>query len=278
MCSKKLFPWWFKPEPLPEPDPAKPRRVALLFGINDYRGSGNDLKGCINDINDTEKMLNEKFPGFIIHKFIDEEATIGRFKSEVESEISLLQPGSVIVTKFDSCYSETATREPARSRFMYPEISPRSRFMYPGIPPRQFTRQRVGMNDTEDMRWLSFSGCQDNQTSADAFINGKYNGAFTFYDLHSIQPGITYRHEFEFLRGYLPSASFNQEPSLEGPESLKDKIIFEDPTLLICYSGHGSYTYDIDGDEGDGQDEVICLYNGNLLDDDINDLLLKIST
>ena len=39
--------------------------------------------------------------------------------------------------------------------------------------------------------------------------------------------------------------------------------------LLVSYSGHGSQTPDLNGDEGksDGQDETWCLFDGNLVDD-----------
>jgi hypothetical protein len=269
MCFKKLFPSWFNPGPIPIPDPipdpTKPRKVALLFGINDYKGTSNDFRGCLNDIDDVADMLNTKFPGFIIRKFKDSQATIETFKSECEKEIALLKEDSVVVLEFDSCFSESATRNPVRSRFLSP-----------GLLPRTKVAKRIFRSDIANMRYLAWSGCQDDQTSADARIDGRYNGAFTYYALRSIKVGETYRQKFQRLRQYLPNGSYDQIPELEGPDYLRDKKIFEDATLLIWYSGHGSYTYDVNGDEGDGQDEVICLYDGNLLDDEINVILQKI--
>ena len=50
--------------------------------------------------------------------------------------------------------------------------------------------------------------------------------------------------------------------------------------FFIFYSGHGSYTTDLNGDERDGRDEVLIpvdYMNGNIItDDDINDILKKI--
>ena len=40
-------------------------------------------------------------------------------------------------------------------------------------------------------------------------------------------------------------------------------------TLVITYSGHGTTTLDTNGDELNGKDECICLYDGNMLDDEI---------
>lgn len=39
--------------------------------------------------------------------------------------------------------------------------------------------------------------------------------------------------------------------------------------IVITYSGHGTNVKDLDGDEEDGRDEAICLYDGLLIDDNI---------
>ena len=56
-------------------------RVALLFVINNYPGSANDLNGCINDINLAEQKLKGLFQ---IRKFKDSEVTVANFKKQVE--------------------------------------------------------------------------------------------------------------------------------------------------------------------------------------------------
>lgn len=40
--------------------------------------------------------------------------------------------------------------------------------------------------------------------------------------------------------------------------------------IYLHYSGHGSYVRDVSGDEIDGYDETLYLYDGNLIDDDLN--------
>jgi hypothetical protein len=40
--------------------------------------------------------------------------------------------------------------------------------------------------------------------------------------------------------------------------------------FLLTYSGHGGQLKDYDGDEKDGKDETWCLYDGQLLDDELN--------
>jgi len=48
-------------------------------------------------------------------------------------------------------------------------------------------------------------------------------------------------------------------------------------TLLITYSGHGSKVQDLDGDELDNVEETLYLYDGNLIDDEIREMLSKIA-
>lgn len=40
--------------------------------------------------------------------------------------------------------------------------------------------------------------------------------------------------------------------------------------LFLTYSGHGGQVPDRNGDESDGQDETWCLYDGQILDDELN--------
>lgn len=44
--------------------------------------------------------------------------------------------------------------------------------------------------------------------------------------------------------------------------------------LIVTYSGHGGQVPDEDGDEVDGLDETICLYDGQMIDDHIKKILL----
>jgi metacaspase-1 len=48
--------------------------------------------------------------------------------------------------------------------------------------------------------------------------------------------------------------------------------------FLLSYSGHGGQLPDLSGEEPDDLDETWCLYDGQLLDDEIHDLLAKFST
>lgn len=46
---------------------------ALCIGINDYPGTGSDLRGCVNDANDWASVLTSR--GFTVSKLLDSQAT-----------------------------------------------------------------------------------------------------------------------------------------------------------------------------------------------------------
>lgn len=53
-------------------------------------------------------------------------------------------------------------------------------------------------------------------------------------------------------------------------------IMSEEDKLYITYSGHGASLKDRSGDEADGKDEAWCFYDGLLLDDDVNKILMTV--
>ena len=244
-----------------QPIPVTSEKVALLFGINDYMGNSNDLRGCLNDINDVEKKLKAEFTGFEIRKFKDSEVTTQRFISEVENVLKsnakvlyihysghgttigkcqalYLYNGPLlddvicdlqnktpddkhVVCKFDSCFSGgMADRDlPGNPRYL------KSRFyQMPGVPVSEKATKKIGRGDVE--KWIIFSGCGRDQTSADAEFDGRANGAFTVYDNRSYSFSDTYQSEMKKLSKHLPSDMFDQAPELEGNKELHSKIVF----------------------------------------------------
>ena len=267
MCIKKILAWFHKPpEPLPEPVEHSDL-ILLTFGKNNY-GGGNDLRGCVNDSKNLSAKLLELIPSFYIKKFLDADVTVARYKSEVSKAIDTLNPGAVVVVMADSCFSESITRlvnsnpHPIKNRFINPELPPRI-----NVGKKLFK--------SRDIRWIVMSGCQEHQTSADAYIDGKYVGAFTYFAIKALKEGMTYREWHNEILRYLPGGEFNQVPTLEGPEELLNKVMFEDETLIIHNSSHGTYTYDEHGDEEDGYDEALY-FDKMLIDDDLGEILDKI--
>ncbi len=48
-------------------------KTALCIGINDYPGTGSDLSGCVNDVNDWKAALQQR--GFAVTTLLDRDAT-----------------------------------------------------------------------------------------------------------------------------------------------------------------------------------------------------------
>jgi metacaspase-1 len=128
--------------------------------------------------------------------------------------------GLDVVFFFDSCFSQGMARD-----LIGNPIYKRSRFLLTEPLPESFhIIKKFGRTPID---WLVFSACAERQTAADAFINGRYNGAFTYFAVKTLEKGITYRKWFTEIRNYLPSNDFEQIPGLDGPESMLTKKAFE---------------------------------------------------
>ncbi|MBI4596648.1 MAG: caspase family protein [Candidatus Tectomicrobia bacterium] len=135
----------------------------------------------------------------------------------------------------DSCHSGTGTREMLAIKGLPAELSFKPKF----LPPPVDIACRVDDEDMEVGRLLKgnnpmnqvlFSGCRDNQTSADAYINGSYNGAFTYYlakHLRDTQGNIKRSELIKRVRASLKFNGFSQVPQLEAPAAEKKKKVLE---------------------------------------------------
>jgi hypothetical protein len=211
------------------------------------------------------------FSDFDIRQYRDYDVTADRYLTIGKQAIQLLPTGATVLVLADSCFSGSVTRMMGMC-FAEDRHPTKSRFFDPGIPPREIKRRAFSI---ENMNHILISGCGEHETSNDAYINGKYAGAFTFYAVATLVKGMTYKQWFDAIRKYLPSQNFNQSPQLEGPEYLINRKVFEDDTLIIHNSSHGSYTYDASGDESDGQDEGLY-FDRLLIDDEISSMLQSI--
>lgn len=76
-----------------------------------------------------------------------------------------------------------------------------------------------------DIGELLITGCRDTQTSADAFINGTYNGALTYYLVESIKEAhgkLSYRELHKRTLAKL-KGEYDQVPQLEGSKAKFDR-------------------------------------------------------
>lgn len=252
MCFRKIF-GGGTVDPVGEVD-----KLALLFGINDYQGTSNDLRGCVNDVNDVERKLKSEFPDFVIRKFTDSQVTTTLVVREIEDALAKVKkvlyihysghgtqigtqealylyngplmdsvfcdlqnktPDHLrVIAKFDSCYSGGMDDRKSNPKYI------RSRFYpIPGVEIKKKATTHIGKADAQ--KWVIFSGCGEHQTSADAYFNGRANGAFTYFDLYSFSASSTYSKEYNRLRTFLPDGELDQIPELTGNESLFETLV-----------------------------------------------------
>jgi hypothetical protein len=82
---------------------------------------------------------------------------------------------------------------------------------------------------TADIPELLVTGCRDTQTSADAYINGRFNGALTFSLVQAIRKArgkLTYREWHDRAAAELKRRRFEQVPQLEGMAKRFDEALF----------------------------------------------------
>lgn len=86
----------------------------------------------------------------------------------------------------------------------------------------QVKQSTVLSRSVQDIGML-ITGCQSQQTSADAWIGGKYMGAATYYVLQTVADfnyDIDYKTLIDEVNGRLAANGFTQRPELNGNESL----------------------------------------------------------
>jgi hypothetical protein len=90
-----------------------------------------------------------------------------------------------------------------------------------------FNKDKLTINKkVKDTRGKVFmiSGCTDAQTSADAYINGNYNGALTYAFLDSYNQlqsnQLTWKNLLSTMRTYLKSNGYPQIPQLSSGKFL----------------------------------------------------------
>lgn len=238
--------------------------------IDDYLGDINDLRGCNNDGMHAKEAVLGYWPTANVHRLIDSQTTISAFTAAGDSAISLMKPEGIICVLADSCFSGDITKFMG---LVSPDEYKRNRF-YP-TPGVSTDPHRKIFKSTGPLRWIVISGCGETQYSADAYINGEYQGAFSYYAFKTLRPWMTYYDWFQAIRVYLPSAKFEQAPTMDGPASLINQKIGANQTLWIHNSTHGTQ---LNGTQGESIDEAICLYNGNFRDKDYYNMLNKLAS
>lgn len=126
----------------------------------------------------------------------------------------------------DSCHSGTMTRSlgnphDVKPRFIMPPFDVRCRSLNRNLPKRSF-----GKAPKTIQRHVLLSGCRDDQTSADAYINNKYQGALTwaFTSVVKANPDLTWKEVHTRVVNKLNT--YSQVPQLSGDDDLVSRKVF----------------------------------------------------
>lgn len=228
------------------------RKKALLVGIN-YTGTSNELYGCINDVNSIkEKITAQGFTDInILTDLTANKATRDNILAEFKTLLVNSQAGDLLVfcysghgsyvfdrngdeadgrdemivscdlqgivddelkaliqthlkadvtlfAMFDSCFSGSVLD------LKYQYLDTLNYDNYTENDKQLETNGNVFM----------ISGCTDNQTSADAFINNNACGAMTWSLLEATKekPGCSWRELIKLMRDKLKTSEFTQVP------------------------------------------------------------------
>jgi hypothetical protein len=244
-------------------------KKALLIGIN-YKGTKNELYGCINDVNCikdriskqgfkdnnikiltdlTPKKANKvniltEFKNLLVNSQAGEflfflysghgSYTIDRNEDEIDGydemivscdlqgilddEIksliqTYLKKDVTLFAMFDSCFSGSVLD------LKYQYLDSLNYDTYTENSKQLETNGNVFM----------ISGCTDEQTSADAFINGKASGAMTWSLLEGLKqkPGCSWRELIKTMRDLLKQSQYQQIPQFSSGTFVNfDNIVF----------------------------------------------------
>ncbi len=150
-----------------------------------------------------------------------------------------LPAGVNLTVVLDCCHSGTGLRDAAGP-------ASRARGRWVSAPPALSRSHRA---DAAVRRFGSraaqrgailIAGCRSNQVSADAYIDGDYHGALTYFLCKTIAAshnGLTYRELIDQVRRALRENRFEQVPQLEGPTAmLRGQVL--DPLVELVGREH----------------------------------------
>ena len=236
-----------KPASAPRPT-SRPRKKALLIGIN-YIGTRNQLNGCINDVNDVGNYLSGK--GFTI-KIMTDLTPKKPYRSTILDEFkNLLQqskPGDELCFMFSGHGSIRPDKDNNEVTGMDQTIIPLdlrsiiddelksiiNQYLPAGVTlfalfdscysgtvldlKYQYLGEKITINDKVNEtngNVFMISGCTDKQTSEDAYINNRYNGALTWTFLQALRSNssnITWGKLLKTMNDNLRSDNRSQTP------------------------------------------------------------------
>lgn len=124
----------------------------------------------------------------------------------------------------DSCHSGTMSKSMFhvyRTKVIRAPFDIQSR-AYDKILPRN----KMGKKNKGTQRHLLMSGCKDNQTSADAYIDGRYQGAFTWALTKTIRENLDIEWQQAHINTLELLSGYSQEPQLSGDATIIFSKVF----------------------------------------------------
>lgn len=264
MCFKR---WFSKPDPI---TPEFTDNTVCSIVVGNYPGTANDLDGPPYDQINFEKDVLKQWPNYTFRNFKDSESTKERFFLELNSILDRMKSGDLLLFIMDNCFSESNTRDLLPGSFVEARV-----YHNPKFPDHKGIIQKV-ISDTKGLHYLAMSACLDHETAADAVIDGIPGGSFTVCLRKTMKKGITYKQWDSLTCDLLHKLGFDQTCTIEGPDDLMNREIFEGTVYVMYVSSHGSHVYDTSGDEPDKQDEGPYLYDGMIIDDEIGEVLKRL--
>ena len=154
----------------------------------------------------------------------------------LRSTLDGLRDGVSFTAIMDCCHSGTNTREflppdaPVKQRYLpspWGLVAAESGRSLPRTVLSELRKSAPAARKARDivnadLPELLITGCRDTQTSADAFINGRYNGALTYGLVNAIRKAkgkLSYQDLHDRIVAVLKQKKFDQVPQLEGQKT-----------------------------------------------------------
>ncbi len=163
---------------------------------------------------------------------------------ELNSVLKNVPEGALLEVVLDSCHSGTGLR----SIGLEPQVEEEEpRIMSRYLPPPTDLLLRFS-GEEDELEYKGFiegakrrrrkhhilwAGCRSDQTSADAYINGRFHGAFTYYFNKHLRrtPRVSRRRLLQKVRASLRHAHFSQVPQLEVDATKRDRNVITDEKI-----------------------------------------------
>jgi hypothetical protein len=227
-----------------------PSQYFLGIGIN-YIGTSSQLYGCINDVINSEKFFNNKFPN-LQSSFLTDTTVKKPTRDVILAEIQMLlvksKPFDTIILHYSghgtSVTDTNGDEEDKKDECIVPidlkviTDDTLNQILFNYLKPNVFlfclfdscfsgtvldlkytylsSTIPIKINNNKPQpkgKVIMISGSRDDQTSADAYINHNYTGALTWAFLNSYPTSTSWTNLLENIRGMLKN-KYTQIPLL----------------------------------------------------------------